>query len=124
SILGGGISSSFINKGWNVNKARKITLLICGIVVLPVVFATQTDNQWIAVVLIGLAAACHQAWSANAYTLVSDVFPKKATASVTGLGGMVGAISSIIANFALGNVLDSSGTQGYFFAKIAKTHFL
>ncbi len=116
SIFGGWLSSAFIKKGWSINKSRKTTLFICGCLILPVVFATQTDNQWISVLLIGLAAGGHQAWSANAFTLVSDVFPKKATASVTGIGGMIGAISSIIANFALGSVLDSSGKSGYFFA--------
>lgn len=116
SVLGGGLSSRFVKRGWSLNRARKTALLICAIIILPVVFATQSENQWIAVALIGLAAAGHQAWSANAYTLVSDVFPKKATASVTGIGGMVGALSSIIANFALGNILDSSGSIGYFFA--------
>ena len=83
---------------------------------MPVVFATQTTNQWLSVFLIGLAASGHQAWSANAFTLASDVFPKKATASVVGMGGMVGGVASIIAFFALGRVLDSSGKSAYFFA--------
>jgi MFS transporter, ACS family, hexuronate transporter len=71
---------------------------------------------WIAVLLMAMAAAGHQAWSANAFTLVSDLFPKKATASVTGIGGTVGAIASIIASFALGKILTLKGTSGYFFA--------
>lgn len=116
SIAGGWLSSKFIQMGWTVNKSRKSALLICSILVLPVIFATQADNQWVAVTLIGLAAAGHQAWSANAYTLVSDVFPKKATASVVGIGGMIGTISSVIANFVLGSLLDSSGSKGFFFA--------
>lgn len=116
SIFGGWLSSSFIKRGWSINRARKTTLFICGCIILPVIFVTQTQNQWIAVLLIGLAAGGHQAWSANAFTLVSDVFPKKATASVVGIGGMVGALASIAANFALGSVLDSSGKIGYFFA--------
>ncbi len=116
SILGGWLSSYFIKKGWTINRARKTTLLICGIIILPVVFATQTSNQWVSVLLIGLAASGHQAWSANAFTLASDVFPKKATASVVGIGGMVGGVVSIIAFFALGRVLDSSGKSAYLFA--------
>lgn len=116
SIVGGWLSGAFIKRGWSINKSRKLTLLICGLAILPVVFATQTENQWIAVALIGLAAGGHQAWSANAYTLVSDVFPKKATASVTGIGGMIGALASIAANLGLGNLLDRSGVTGYFFA--------
>lgn len=79
--------------------------------------SARSDNlYWIAVLLIALAAGSHQAWSANIFTLVSDVFPKKAIASVTGIGGMVGAVASIIANFTLGEVLASSGPSGYFFA--------
>jgi ACS family hexuronate transporter-like MFS transporter len=116
SVFGGWLSSAFIKKGWSVNRARKTTLFICGCIILPIVFVTQTENQWVAVLLMGLAAGGHQAWSANAFTLVSDVFPKKATASVVGIGGMVGALASIAANFALGSVLDSSGKGGYFFA--------
>ncbi len=69
-----------------------------------------------AVGLIALAAAGHQAWSANAFTLASDVFPKKATASVVGIGGMVGAAAGLAADLGLGKVLDQSGRKGYFFA--------
>jgi ACS family hexuronate transporter-like MFS transporter len=116
SIFGGWLSSSLIKRGWGINKSRKLTLLICAIIILPVVFATRTSNQWISVLLIGLAAGGHQAWSANVFTLVSDVFPKKATASVVGIGGMVGSIASIAANFGLGHVLDNSGKIGYTFA--------
>jgi ACS family hexuronate transporter-like MFS transporter len=202
SVGGGWLSSFFIKRGWTINRARKTTLLLCALFILPVVFVTQvptrfnTDeaffsklaaetytsevigddgsvvkteknispeqmarlrtlegqsyanaktfitaareavgkeeaNQmeallmdsarsdsyyWIAVWLIALAAAGHQAWSANVFTLVSDVFPKKATASVTGIGGMVGALSGLLADLTLGNALSASGPEGYFFA--------
>lgn len=205
SVVGGWMSSFFIKKGWPVNRARKVTLLLCASCVLPVMFVTQihttfnvnarfferlqtetyavenivtvngkakkerttalvpaetqvslrslegksyasakeftsavstvitptqtkrmesalitsarSDNlYWIAVLLIAFAAAGHQAWSANVFTLVSDVFPKKATASVTGIGGMVGAVAGLIADFSLGKVLTASGPSGYFFA--------
>jgi ACS family hexuronate transporter-like MFS transporter len=116
SIFGGYLSGFFINKGWTVNKARKITLLIFGSLVLPVTLAPLVSNQWVAVLLIALAAAAHQAWSANAFTLVSDVFPKKAVASVVGIGGMVGAVSGIVANLALGKVLTDAGPHGYVYA--------
>ncbi len=78
--------------------------------------ARSDKYYWFAVVLIGLAAAGHQSWSANLYTLVSDVFPKAATASVIGFGGMFGAVSGIVADFSLGRVLTSSGPEGYLFA--------
>jgi hypothetical protein len=205
SIAGGWLSSFFIKKGWPVNRARKTTLLICAICIMPVVFTTQmgtrfkvnesfftklqtatspverdtrvngrlkrerveesvpaetqaalhalsgksyasakeflkalgdviapeqvkrmetalissarSDNlYWIAVLLIALAAGGHQAWSANVFTLVSDVFPKKAVASITGIGGMVGAVAGMVADKTMGNLLTSSGPSGYFFA--------
>jgi len=116
SIFGGWLSGAFMKKGWTVNKARKLTLLICAIVILPVSFVAITNNLWVAVFLIGLGAAGHQAWSANIFTLVSDVFPKKATASVVGIGGMIGAVAGILADFSLGEVLDTAGNSGYFWA--------
>jgi nitrate/nitrite transporter NarK len=79
--------------------------------------AARSDSfYWIAVWLIALGAASHQAWSANIFTLVSDVFPKKAIASVTGIGGMVGGVAGILADRSLGKVLSASGPSGYFFA--------
>lgn len=116
SILGGYLSGVFIRKGWSINKARKITLLICALIILPVAFVAITDNKWLAIFLIGLGAAGHQAWSANIFTLASDVFPKKATASVVGIGGMVGAVAGIVADALLGSVLDQAGNTGYFWA--------
>jgi ACS family hexuronate transporter-like MFS transporter len=204
SIGGGWLSSCFIKRGWPINRARKTTLLICALCILPVTLVTQVNTRfeinarfferlqkanfttervatvngapvkqkteepvpaatitalhslgdqnygsakeflgavrgaagtlpklmesvliksarsdnlyWIAVFLIALGAASHQAWSANIFTLVSDVFPKKATASVTGIGGMVGAVAGILADYKLGGVLTSSGPSGYFFA--------
>lgn len=116
SILGGYLSGAFIRKGWTINKARKTTLLICALIILPVSFVAFTESKWVAIILIGIAAAGHQAWSANIFTLVSDVFPKKATASVVGIGGMIGAISGIVADGALGSVLDKAGNSGYFWA--------
>lgn len=116
SILGGYLSGALMRKGWTINKARKITLLICALIILPVSFVAVTESKWIAIFLIGLGAAGHQAWSANIFTLVSDVFPRKATASVVGIGGMIGAVAGIVADKALGSVLDQAGNSGYFWA--------
>jgi ACS family hexuronate transporter-like MFS transporter len=98
SIGGGWLPMKFINKGMPVFKARKTSMLIYACCVLPIVFAQLLGNvnMWLAVLVIGLAAAAHQAWSANIFTTVSDMFPKKATASVTGIGGMFGGLGGIL----------------------------
>ncbi len=118
SLFGGYISGLLIKKGWSVNKARKITLLVCAIIILPVVFVPVVAGKWLAVFLIGLGAAGHQSWSINSYTLVPDVFPKKAVASVIGIGKMVGVAVAIVADIALGSVLDTANNSGYFWAFI------
>jgi ACS family hexuronate transporter-like MFS transporter len=116
SLAGGYISGALIKKGWSINKARKITMLVCAIIILPVSFVPVIASKWVAVFLIGLAAAGHQSWSINGYTLVPDVFPKKAVASVIGIGKMVGVLFAIIADIALGAVLDTANNSGYFWA--------
>ncbi len=118
SLLGGYTSGALIKKGWSINKARKITMLICAIIILPVAFVPVITSKWLAVFLIGLGAAGHQSWSINGYTLVPDVFPKKAVASVIGIGKMVGVVVAVIADLALGAVLDKAGNTGYFWAFI------
>ncbi len=98
SIGGGWLPLRLIKKGWTVFKARKSSMLLYALCALPVM-TTQyfgSINLWLAVIIIGLAASAHQAWSANIYTTVSDVFPKKVTASVTGIGGMAGALGGIL----------------------------
>jgi MFS transporter, ACS family, hexuronate transporter len=116
SLLGGLASGALIKKGWSINKARKITLLVNAIIILPVAMVPVIGSKWLAVFLIGLGAAGHQSWSINSYTLVPDVFPKKATASVIGIGKMVGVAIAIIADLSLGAVLDTAGNSGYFWA--------
>jgi ACS family hexuronate transporter-like MFS transporter len=96
SIFFGWLSSKFITQGWSVNRARKTTMLICAACVTPIFFASTSHNIFIAVALISLAAAAHQGWSANVYTMSSDLFPKNAVSSVMGIGGMFGAVGGII----------------------------
>jgi ACS family hexuronate transporter-like MFS transporter len=98
SIYGGWLPMCLMNKGWPVFKARKTSMLIYAFLVIPIVFAQILGgiNMWLAVLMIGIAAAAHQAWSANIFTTVSDMFPKRATASVTGIGGMFGGLGGII----------------------------
>lgn len=97
SIYGGYLPKSLIEKNWPVFKARKTSMLIYAFAVVPIVFAQilGSINMWLAVVIIGLAASAHQAWSANIFTTVSDMFPKKAVGSVTGIGGMFGSVGSV-----------------------------
>jgi MFS transporter, ACS family, hexuronate transporter len=118
SLLGGLASGALIKKGWSINKARKITLLVNAIIILPVALVPVIGSKWLAVFLIGVGAMGHQSWSINSYTLVPDVFPKKATASVIGIGKMVGVAIAIIADLSLGAVLDTAGNSGYFWAFI------
>ena len=116
SLIGGYASGALIKKGWPINKARKITLLVCAIIILPLTIVPVVASKWLTVFLIALGAAGHQAWSINGYTLVPDVFPKKAIASVIGIGKMIGVAASIIADIALGSVLDTANNSGYFWA--------
>lgn len=118
SLLGGYASGSLIKRGWSINKSRKMTMLVCAIIILPVSFVPVLASKWLAVFLIGLGAAGHQSWSINGYTLVPDVFPKKAVASVIGIGKMVGVAISVVADLALGSVLDTANNSGYFWAFI------
>lgn len=98
SIGGGYLPMYLIKSGWPVFRARKTSMLIYALCVFPIVFAQilGESNMWLAVIVIGFAAAAHQAWSANIFTTVSDMFPKFTTASVTGLGGMFGALGGIL----------------------------
>lgn len=108
SIGGGWLSSALIKKGWSINKGRKIVMLICALLIVPIIFAANISEWW-SVLLIGIAAASHQGWSANIFTTASDMFPKKAVGSVVGLGGMAGAIGGMLIATAAGFVLQLTG---------------
>ena len=110
SIGGGWLSSALIKRGWSVNAGRKTAMLICAIAVVPIVFAAQTTNLWVAVLLIGLAAAAHQGWSANIFTTASDMFPRSAVGSVVGIGGMAGAIGGMLIARLVGEILERTGS--------------
>ena len=110
SIGGGWISSALIKRGVAIAKSRRIAMLICAILVVPVVFAANITNMWLAVVIIGLAAASHQGWSANIFTIASDLFPKKAIGSVVGLGGMAGAVGGMIFMTSTGYIVEATGS--------------
>jgi len=110
SVAGGWISSALIKRGHSVNAARKMAMLLCALGVIPVVFAYRVQDTWSAVWLIGLAAACHQGFSANLYTLTSDMFPAPAVGSVTGIGGMAGAIGGWFIADVVGHALQWTGS--------------
>jgi ACS family hexuronate transporter-like MFS transporter len=109
-IAGGWISSKFIQMGKTIDFARKTTILMCALIILPVMFVSQVAGIWIAVALISLAAAGHQGWASNIFTIVSDIYPKNIVASVTGLSGFAGAIGGALSASAVGIVLDKTGS--------------
>ena len=110
SVGGGWLSSFLIKRGWSINRSRKTAMLVCAISVLPIVLVSQTSNLWVAVALLSLATAAHQGWSANLFTTVSDIFPRKAVGSVVGLGGMAGAIGGMLVATAAGFILEFTGS--------------
>jgi ACS family hexuronate transporter-like MFS transporter len=124
SIAGGWLSGHFMKIGWTTNKARKVTMLICATCILPVFYAAKTHNAWIAVVLIAMAASAHQAWSANLFSLSSDMFPRRVVASVTGLGGMVGSIGGIVLFTVTGIIKDHGGSYFPIFIAASVSYML
>ena len=124
SIAGGWIASAFLKRGWSANRARKSAMLICASSVVPVVFAARARNLWVAVALIGLAAASHQGWSANLYTLVSDTFPRRAVASVVGIGGFGGAVAGMLVATFTGFLLQFTGSYVPLFVMASSAYLL
>lgn len=123
SIGGGWISSALIKRGWSVNAGRKAAMLLCAAAVVPIVFASQVSGLWVAVGLVALAAAAHQGWSANLYTVASDTFPRHAVGSVVGLGSMAGAVGGMFIAKLTGYALQWTGSYLLVFV-IAGTTYL
>jgi MFS transporter, ACS family, hexuronate transporter len=124
SVAGGWMSSKLVRSGVTVNRARKLTMLLASALVMPVVFAVYADNLWLAVAMVGLATAGHQAFSANLYTFPSDVFPQQAVASVVGIGGTAGAIGAMLMAKYAGWVLDGIGSYTPIFAVAGAAYLL
>ena len=110
SIGGGWISSTLLNAGKSPNVSRKTAMLICALCVIPVFAAPYIHNLWMVVAIVGLATAAHQGWSANLFTLPSDMFPKAAVGSVIGIGGMSGAIGGVLLQLATGYIVKITGS--------------
>ncbi len=110
SIGGGWLSSHWIKRGWTTNKSRKMAMLICALAVVPIIMAAKVSNLWVSVLLISIAASAHQGWSANLFTLTSDMFPRKAVGSVVGIGGTAGAIGGMFIAMLVGAILQATGS--------------
>ncbi|AHE53763.1 MFS transporter [Sphingomonas sanxanigenens] len=125
SIAGGWLSSRLIKAGYSVNYARKIAMLIAAVCVLPIFFAQSIDSVWMAVLIIGIATAAHQAFSANLYTFPSDVFPRSAVGSVIGIGGTMGAIGGMVMSIFTGYILEATDNNySVLFAVCAAAYML
>ena len=124
SVGGGWLSSTLIRRGVEVLAARKIALLVCAVLVVPIFLAPRVESLWLATFLIGLAASAHQGFSANLFTLVSDTMPRGAISSVVGLGGMAGAIGGMGVAQAAGYVLQYTGSYVPLFTAAAGAYLL
>ena len=122
SLLGGWLSGSLLKRGWSCNASRKTAMLACACCVVPIFLASRVSGLWPAVALLTLATSAHQGWSANLFTLSSDMFPRRAVASVTGLAGMFGAIGGIFISKLVGYVLQATGSYNLIFAIAAGTY--
>jgi len=124
SIGGGWLSSTLLKRGYSVNAARKIAMLVCALCVTPVAFASDVKDLWTAVAIISLAAAAHQGWSANMFTLVSDMFPRRAVGSVVGFGGMFGSIGGMLVATLTGWLLQMTGSYVTVFVIAGSTYLV
>jgi len=124
-IMGGWLSSHLIKRGWTVNAARKTTLLVCSLCVVPVFLTPLVGNLWVSVALVALAASAHCGFAANLFTLVSDTAPRKAVSSIVGIGGMAGAIAGMFSAQLIGRVLHFTNNN-YFvpFALVSVVYLL
>jgi ACS family hexuronate transporter-like MFS transporter len=124
SIGGGWLSSRLMNNGWSANAARKTAMLICALLIVPVAAAPLVEGKWVAVLLVALAASAHQGFSANLFTLTSDMFPRYAVGSVVGIGGFAGAMGGFFLNLSAGRIKDWTGNYIVIFAVAASAYLL
>ncbi len=122
SIGGGWLSSKFLQMGWSLNAARKTTLLVCALLVIPIYWVSGMAQLWPAVLLIGLGMAAHTGWSANMYTLATDFFPKKDVGAVVGFIGMSGAVGGMLMASATGHLLEATGSYKSLFVVAASMY--
>ena len=111
SIAGGWLSSGLMKRGWTANRARKTAMLLMALLIVPTAFAPHAGSMWTAVLIVSVAAAAHQGWSANVYTLASDMFPPSAVASISGIGGFAGAMGGVLFQWLTGHILEATGSN-------------
>jgi ACS family hexuronate transporter-like MFS transporter len=124
SVAGGWSSSCLMKRGHSANVARKVTMLACAILVMPIFFAQYVEHLWLAVLIVGLAAAAHQGFSANLYTIPSDMFPRAAIGSVVGIGGTLGAIGGMVMAKFTGYMLQTTGSYTVIFAVAGSVYLI
>jgi ACS family hexuronate transporter-like MFS transporter len=123
-IGGGWISGYFIKTGKSIDKARKTSILICAIAVLPLIFAPLVSNMWISILFISMAAAAHQGWASNIFTVTSDIFPKNSVGTVMGIAGFCGAIAGAISATVIGTILEATGSYFIVFAMASSAYLI
>jgi len=124
SVMGGWQSGWLMNRGWTPNAARKTAMLTYALCIVPVVAAPLAGSKWAAVLLIGVAAASHQGFSANLFTLTSDMFPRWAVGSVVGIGGFFGAMGGFVFQFIAGRIKDATGSYVPLFLMAGSAYLL
>jgi MFS transporter, ACS family, hexuronate transporter len=123
-VAGGWLAGKLMSRGWSVNGARKVSLLICALAVVPVFLAPGAGSIWLAVLIVGIAGSAHQGWSANLFSVVSDTMPREAISSVVGLGGFVAYFTGGFVNEFTGLILQKTGSYGYVFGYFSGMYVL
>ena len=123
-IVGGWLAGALLGRGWTLNAARKVSLLICALCVVPVFFAPFAPTVLMAVIIVGIAGAAHQGWSANLFSVVSDTMPRDAISSTIGLGGFVAYFTGGFVNGITGEILQKTGSYVSVFAYFSGTYLL
>jgi ACS family hexuronate transporter-like MFS transporter len=115
-VAGGWLAGKLIGRGWSINAARKVSLLLCAVAVVPVFLAPHVSSVWLTVIIVGIAGSAHQGWSANLFSFVSDTMPKRTISSVVGLGGFVSYLTGALIAELIGWVLQTTGSYVTVFA--------
>ena len=123
-VVGGWLAGKLLERGWSVNAARKVSLLVCALSVVPVFLAPFVGSVWLAVLIVGIAGSAHQGWSANLFSVVGDTMPKETISSVVGLGGFVSYLAGGFVNGITGEILKSTGSYVPVFAYISGMYLI